>query len=300
MKQDSSLEALTQCPLCSSLEFKPFIKCVDHTVSHEIFLIVECKTCAFKFTNPRPSISSIGKYYQSSDYISHSNTSIGIINKIYQIARHFTISKKVKLIKSLSSGGKNILDYGSGTGEFLTAMKKAGWNTKGIEPGEQARSFAINNHLDVVHPDEMKNFFPAKLDIITLWHVLEHIHDVNETIAALRELLTQEGKIIVAVPNNKSTDQKIYKEVWAAYDVPRHLYHFNLESVNRLFQKHQMTVKKVLPMPLDGFYVSFLSEKYKKSNFGLIKGFFSGLKTYLNSLKEKQFSSSLIFIIEKL
>ncbi|HKR07150.1 MAG TPA: class I SAM-dependent methyltransferase [Bacteroidia bacterium] len=294
------METLSQCPVCSSSQFKPFISCEDYTVSHETFQIIQCEGCGFKFTNPRPTEESIGKYYQSTDYISHSNVSKGLINSIYQVVRQFTISKKIKLIKSISKEGKNILDYGSGTGEFLYAIKKSGWNAKGAEPNSDARNYAINNHLlEVVEPAEIRFFPKGSFDIITLWHVLEHIHKLNEIIDELKKMLAINGKIIVAVPNNKAAEQLIYGQSWAAYDVPRHLYHFNLDSIKQLFENHQMKVEKFMTMPFDAFYVSILSEKYKESNLGFIKGFFNGTRTLIKSFFDKQKSSSLIFIIGK-
>lgn len=296
----SSLETLSHCPICSGSKFKHFIFCKDHTVSHETFEIVQCEECGFKFTNPRPDEESIGRYYQSSDYISHSNTSKGIINFLYKIARKFTVSKKVNLVKSVSPDGKTILDYGCGTGEFLLAAKKAGWIVKGIEPSPEARNFAISNYLlEVFAPSEI-NLLPEKsFDVITLWHVLEHVHKLNQAIEIFKKLLNQNGKLIIAVPNSTASESITYKQNWAAYDLPRHLYHFSSDSITHLFKKHQMELIKTLSMPLDAFYVSMLSEKYRKSTFGFVKGFFNGAITNLNSLSDKNNSSSLIFILQK-
>jgi 2-polyprenyl-3-methyl-5-hydroxy-6-metoxy-1,4-benzoquinol methylase len=295
-----ALESLSHCPVCSKNKFQSFISCEDYTVSHETFQIVQCESCGFKFTNPRPTEESISKYYQSSDYISHSNTSKGIINSLYQIARRFTISNKVNLVKSVHPDGKKILDYGCGTGEFLNAIKKAGWNAKGIEPGLEAKNYARSHYLlEVYDSSEISNLPQRTFDIITLWHVLEHIHKLNETIKIFKKLLTENGKLIIAVPNSDAADSKIYKNEWAAYDVPRHLYHFDAETIKQLFQNHQMGIKKILPMSLDAFYVSMLSEKYKKNQLGLLKGILNGAKTYFKSLFNKQNSSSLIFIVDK-
>lgn len=297
----SNLETLSTCPVCSGTNYVPFLSCIDYTVSYETFQIVECIACGFKFTNPRPSEEEIGKYYDSSDYISHSNTSKGIINSLYKITRRFTISKKVRLIKSVCPDGKSILDYGCGTGEFLSGMKKVGWSTKGIEPNPEARNYAINtNLLEVTDPSEIISFRPKSFDAITLWHVLEHIHKLNETIEVFKKLLSDDGKLIIAVPNNEAVDALIYKETWAAYDVPRHLYHFNVDSITRLFRNHQMQVLNVMLMPLDAFYVSMLSEKYRNKTFGIINGVLNGAKTNLKSRFDKKKSSSLIFVIDKL
>jgi ubiquinone/menaquinone biosynthesis C-methylase UbiE/transcription elongation factor Elf1 len=293
-------ETLFNCPVCSASTFKPFISCEDFTVSHETFHITECENCGLKITNPRPTEGDIIKYYESSDYISHSNTSKGIVNALYQIARRFTIKRKKRLIKSICPDGKSLLDFGCGTGEFLAVMKNDGWNSKGIEPGVTAREFAKNSHLlDVIEPQEMHKIASNFFDIITLWHVLEHVHKLNESVEELKRILKDNGKLVVAVPNNNASEQLIYKQFWAAYDVPRHLYHFNVESIAQFFIKHKMTIVKTYSMPLDGFYVSLLSEKYKKNKFGFIHGLYIGTIALFKSFINKARSSSLIFIIEK-
>lgn len=297
--EQSGLETLTECPICSGKQFSSFLSCIDHTVSHETFHIVQCQSCDLKFTNPRPTEQAIGKYYQSEDYISHSNSSKGVINLLYKTARRFTISRKTALVRSISPNGTRFLDYGCGTGEFLYSMKKSGWISKGIEPSPQARNFAIDKLLlEVFPPDEINFFPPASFDVITLWHVLEHVHQLNETIRILKNLLSDKGKLIIAVPNSDAADAGIYNEVWAAYDLPRHLYHFNAASITRLLSNHEMQVKKIIPMALDAFYVSMLSEKYKKSLFGMVRGVLNGAKTNFKSWSDRKNASSLIFIIE--
>lgn len=294
------METLLNCPVCSETAFTPFISCEDYTVSHKSFQIDECNRCGFKFTNPRPSEDEIGQYYQSEDYISHSNTSKGIVNSIYKIVREVTIRQKVNLLKTMLPGGNSILDYGCGTGEFLNAMSKSGWTAKGIEPGKEARTSAIKNYsLQVFEPSQLISFPEKSFDLITLWHVLEHVHRLNDTIVLFKKLLTDNGRIIIAVPNSNSADAKTYKEKWAAYDVPRHLYHFNDETMSMLFKNHKMKVQKMLPMPFDAFYVSMLSEKYKKSSLGFVKGLWNGLITNYISMSDVKRSSSLIFIIER-
>ncbi len=293
-------ELLSQCPICGGTVFQKFITALDYTVTKEAFKIVKCAECHFTFTNPRPTEDSIYTYYQSTDYISHSNTSKGIINSLYQIARRFAIKKKVKFIQAASPQGKAILDYGCGTGEFLNAMKQAGWKVNGIEPSLKARQRAIQNYnCDVYAPSEIHNLPEKSFDVITLWHVLEHIHKLNKTIEDFKKLLVPGGVLIVAVPNSDAADALLYKEHWAAYDVPRHLYHFNFDSMKRFFSNHQMKIKKALRMPLDAFYVSMLSEKNQNKSLALIRGVVSGINTNLASINNIKKSSSLIFIIEE-
>lgn len=260
---------------------------------------MQCESCRFKFTNPRPSEDAISVYYQSEAYISHSNTTKGIVNILYQVARKITVGRKIKLINSLYNQDKLLLDYGCGTGEFLAAAKKMGWGGRGIEPDSKARKFAIEHHsLEVGSPNEIGDMPANTFDIISLWHVLEHIHQLNESIIRLKTLLKPKGKLIVAVPNSDSYDAKLYGEYWAAYDVPRHLYHFNADSISKLFNNHDFKLTDVKPMWLDAFYVSMLSEKYRKTNLGFLRGILTGGITDIKALFNNKNVSSLIFIFE--
>lgn len=286
------------CPICNASSFSPFEECKDYTSSGEIFKIVECTNCSFTFTNPIPEENEIGKYYESYEYISHSNTSKGIVNKLYQIVRKITLSKKVNLLKSLTKG-KNLLDIGSGTGEFLNHAKNNGYNVMGIEPSEIGRKKSIENyHLTVFPEEEFKNISPDSYDLVTMWHVLEHVYHLNERIETINRILSANGFLIVAVPNRLSYDAEFYKEHWAAYDVPRHLYHFRPEDIKTLFEKHQFELKKILPMKFDSFYVSMLSEKYKNKKQNLLKALFIGLKSNMKAKKSNKYSSQ-IYILQK-
>ncbi len=292
------MELLSNCPVCSGTQFNDFLETKDFLVSHETFKIVQCTDCGFRFTNPRPSIDEIGKYYQSENYISHSNTKRGIINFIYQIARRFTIKGKVSRLKRNHPAAKNILDYGCGTGEFLLEMKHSGFEVWGIEQNDHAR-FAASKKINVFAPDQLYLFENQQFDIVSLWHVLEHIHSLNEVLTQFHRILKSNGRLIVAVPICDSFDARYYKEMWAALDLPRHLYHFNLSSLGNLFGKKQMEIKSVHKMPLDGFYVSALSEKYRKSAFGFLRAIFIGTIAMIRSYFQKSESSSLLFIIQK-
>jgi 2-polyprenyl-3-methyl-5-hydroxy-6-metoxy-1,4-benzoquinol methylase len=273
--------------------------CKDYTVSRETFSIVECCSCGFRFTNPRPEENKLGDYYKSEDYVSHSNTSKGLINNLYQRVRKHTIKGKLKLIGSYSKRG-SVLDVGCGTGEFLHTCKVDGWEVMGIEPSEDAREMAIKNYaLDVRKEESILSLEKESFDIITLWHVLEHVPHLQERVGELMRLLKSDGTIFIAVPNCASSDAKHYGEYWSAYDVPRHLYHFRPEDIKHLFQDRGMRVERVLPMKFDSFYVSMLSEKYMSGSTNPIKSFFNGLTSNLRAMSSGETYSSQIYVIRK-
>lgn len=293
------METLTQCPICQSEAFKPFLTCKDYTVSKEEFTIVACEKCGFRFTNPRPGESEIGRYYQSEEYISHSNTSKGIVNSLYQRVRKYTLRQKLKLVNSLSPKG-NILDIGCGTGEFLYTCKSDGWKTTGIEPDPKARTFATEHYgLAIYEESELAMLPTHSFDIISMWHVLEHVHKLNERIEELKRLAKPGGTLVIAVPNCSSLDARIYGSQWAAYDVPRHLYHFTPKDIENLFGKHGLTVQKILPMKFDSYYVSMLSEKYRTGRTNLIEAVLNGWKSNVVAASNGTTYSSQIYIIRQ-
>ena len=293
------MEILNNCPICNSTQFSPFMVCKDHTVSRETFHIVQCNSCGFKFTNPRPEENKLGDYYKSEDYVSHSNTKKGFINSTYQTVRKYTLLKKLQLISTYYKTG-NILDIGCGTGEFLNICKSAKWKTIGIEPDSGARKMAMENHgLDVREESEIKNLESEYFDIISMWHVLEHVPKLNERIEDLKRLIKPNGMIIIAVPNCNSLDANIYKEHWAAYDVPRHLYHFTPQDIEKLFQNSGMKVVRVLPMIFDSFYVSMLSEKIKTGSTNIIRSTWNGFRSNIAAIKTGKTYSSQIYLIRK-
>ncbi|MFT2009687.1 class I SAM-dependent methyltransferase [Pontibacter sp. 13R65] len=293
-----SYERLEHCPVCGKQEFKNFLVVTDNAVSKESFVIVECENCTFKFTNPRPSEVSIDKYYESEEYISHSNIKTGIINRAYHVVRSITTRQKVELINKYASSKGSILDYGCGTGVFLSACKKDGWEIRGVEPNEKAREIASQTTASIVAP-ALAEIEGEKYEVITLWHVLEHIHNLNETVEQMLSLLQEDGTLIIAVPNADSHDAQQYKENWAAYDVPRHLYHFTQQTMKRFLKKHKMKLEEVLPMKFDAYYVSMLSEKQKDGKTKMLTSVLSGFKS--NSYAEKNGNdySSLIFVAKR-
>ena len=285
---------LNSCLVCGSSNIESFLVCKDYTFSKEQFSIDSCKQCGFKFTNPRPENNVIGSYYKADEYISHTNTKKGLVNRLYHYVRNYTLSKKVQLISSYVSRG-TVLDYGCGTGMFLSACKKYGWNTIGMEPDDQARELAKNQGLNILFNKEQINEIAASgsLNVITLWHVLEHVTDLKETLQCFKSLLHKDGVLIIAVPNPNSYDAQYYKEFWAAYDVPRHLYHFEVNSIKQLLHNNGFKLIETKPMKFDSFYVSMLSEKYKTGSANLLKAFWIGLMSNLKAKNSSSYSSTI-------
>ena len=292
------MENLSSCLICGSENIQTFLECKDHFLTKENFIISQCNNCNFRFVNPRPKREKIGAYYQSDDYISHSESKKGIVNFIYNLIKGYTLPKKYLLINKYSKGNK-ILDIGCGNGDFLNLFKQRNWETYGIEPSPKARNHAITKFNLNVNSD---NKFICEIndgffDVITMWHVLEHIHELSELLQEIKRTLKKDGVLFVAVPNPDSFDAKHYKEYWAGYDVPRHLYHFNSQNIIDLLKKYQMNVVQVLPMVFDSFYVSMLSEKYKTGKNGYLKGFYTGFISNLYGIKTKNYSS-MIYVIK--
>ncbi|MCG8320723.1 MAG: class I SAM-dependent methyltransferase [Cytophagales bacterium] len=287
---------LQECPICKGKDFNPYKKCKDFTVSGETFSIITCKYCGFKFTNPRPDESQLMKYYESSQYISHNNRSNSLINFVYKNVRKVTVRQKAKLLAKFVKKGY-MMDYGCGTGEFLKACQDRGWHIDGVEPAQKAREQAlqltgarISGSIFDVDENEQQ------YDAITMWHVLEHIPQLDKTFMKIKQMLKRKGKIIIAVPNHTSPDAKMYDNFWAGYDVPRHLYHFDKNSLSGLLSKYNFEIETIIPQKLDAYYVSLLSEKNKNNHTNMLKAIVNGYRSNQQAKKEKQNYSSLIYV----
>ena len=294
-------ERLTKCPLCKSGHFLNHQELIDHAVTKETFVICKCTQCQLLFTNPRPEESEIGPYYEYPEYFSHKDESKSLTQVIYNIARKQNIKGKIKLIESFKQQGK-WLDYGCGTGELLVAAKLRNWKVYGVEPNEKARNLANSKLGTNVYQSLSEIKDSKKFDVITLFHVLEHIHSLRKTLKSLIKHLKSGAYIIIALPNPESWDAQKYGEFWAGWDVPRHLYHFNKASIIKLEELFPLQLISEKPMKMDSFYVSLLSEGYKNKNSksigNYLRGFTSGIKSNAEAKNTKNYSSN-IFIFQK-
>lgn len=289
------------CPVCGASRIREVFPVKDHTVSHESFAVWQCDECTLRFTQDVPDAETIAPYYHSENYISHTNTSKGFINRLYQRVRRKTLRQKRKLVIKLT-GKKTgtLLDIGSGTGAFVQEMRTQGWQVTGLEPDAGARQVAQEDFATTL--DGIDSFYrlpAASFDAITMWHVLEHVHDLQGYMAQLKKLLREDGRLFIAVPNYTSKDAAFYKQYWAAYDVPRHLYHFSPASLQRLMEGHGLKLVTCKPMWYDSFYISLLSSRYKNGKTNMAGAVLTGLRSNIKAWTDVKRCSSVIYVIGK-
>lgn len=273
-----------------------YITTEDYSLTGEKFELRKNSEYEILITNPIPK--KIDKYYDFDEYISHTDSKKSIIDKVYQLVRNYTLKRKLTLVNSLVTDSKKILDIGCGTGDFLSICKNNSWTTIGVEPNKKARNISQTKNLVIKEKIDDIIQLNEKFDVITLWHVLEHVPNLTEYIQQLQNLLKDDGTLLIAVPNFKSYDAEYYKVHWAAYDVPRHIWHFSKISIQKIFASYNMKLIKTIPMKFDSFYVSLLSEKYKRGRMNPIKAFYIGLKSNLKAKRTKEFSSH-IYLLKK-
>ena len=287
------------CPACGFSKYEKVLTVLDYLVSNESFDILECHDCSLRFTSPIPNKEDIGDYYKSDDYISHTGKANSIINKIYIFVQYFTLRSKRKIVKRISQKKSgSILDIGCGTGEFLKTMKQAGWNINGVEINKEARKLAeLNTNLAILNQTE---FFKStrKYDLITLWHSLEHLHELEKFLNKIFTSLSTNGIVIIAVPNYKSFDADYYQNNWAAYDVPRHLYHFSFKAIIKLMEKFKFKLIESKQLPFDPFYVSLLSEISTTPRKNVVKAMLVGWKSYWQGRGDSKRGSSMLYIFK--
>ncbi|MEX2335736.1 MAG: class I SAM-dependent methyltransferase [Fulvivirga sp.] len=275
---------------------RTYLTTKDYLVSGETFDLVYCQNHELLITSPTLEPKDLSRYYQSENYISHTDSKKGIFEKLYQAVKKFTVSRKVALIKKENKSEGKLLDIGAGTGGFLLSAKNNNWKVYGVEPNDQARN--LSSEKRVVLNKTLEEVSERDFDVITLWHVLEHLPNLEDDINLIHSKLKKEGTLIIAVPNFKSYDAYYYKKYWAAFDVPRHLWHFSKSGIKSLFEEKGFTLKKVKPMLFDSFYVSLLSEKYKTGKQNWIKAFWIGFRSNLHGFVKKEYSSH-IYILKK-
>jgi 2-polyprenyl-3-methyl-5-hydroxy-6-metoxy-1,4-benzoquinol methylase len=276
---------------------KHFLTVKDYSVSQETFDLYYDETLDMLITHPQPRLENLGKYYESEDYISHTDNKRSLFEKLYHFIKSIALKNKLNLINSLQPKKGKILDIGAGTGEFLSVAKNDGWKTIGVEPSDRAKSIAKNKGISFV--EATSELEDHSFDLISMWHVLEHVPDLDKQIIELKRLLKPTGTLIIAVPNFKSYDASYYGKFWAAFDVPIHFWHFSKTAIKLLFEKEAMKLEKVLPMKFDSFYVSLLSEKYKSGKMNFVKAFFTGLHSNWKAKKNFEYSSHIYILKNK-
>lgn len=294
-----SKKASISCLVCGSADIRNQLKVTDHSITREVFYIDACQNCGFLYTANPPSEKDCGAYYKSNDYISHSDTRQGIVSSMYHLVRRFMLGRKASLLERLGAD-KSVLDVGSGTGYFASRMKELGYQSSAVEPDEGARNYSRDKFgLQVEAPEWIFTQHDMQFGYITLWHVLEHIYEPEKYFKRFSELLLPGGYLIIALPNHNSNDARHYREYWAAYDVPRHLWHFNPTAFTRFAQNNGYSVSDKIQMPFDSFYNSILSENYAGSKGGLLKGAFRGLIACIEGAMNINKASSVIYVLKR-
>lgn len=290
------------CPVCKSPNTQAVFSAVtDYTVSHENFEIWHCANCLHRFTANPPAQHAIGKYYQSEDYISHSNTKKGLFNQVYHLVRNYMLGQKRSMIQAVTGKktGK-LLDIGCGTGAFLATMKAANWEVTGLEPDAGARQQVADlQGIKALPSEELFTLMEKQFEVISMWHVLEHVHEIDKYAQQIHKILKDEGCFVVAVPNYTSADATKYQAKWAGYDVPRHLHHFSPTSMQYLMEQNGFKILTYKSLPFDSFYVSLLSEKYIHEKQRLFSGFWNGLMSWFSAFSDTKKGSSVIYIMKK-
>ena len=290
---------MSQCPYCESNNSSLYLELKDYFLTQEEFKVVKCIDCGLLYTTPRPQSDKLGEYYKSDDYLSHKENKNGFIPRIYEFVKSFNLKHKLKIATKGKEKG-NILDIGCGVGDFLLCSKQAGWSVEGIEPSDEAKKIAESRLQTHIHnPQDIALLPSCSYDVITMWHVLEHVEDIKTEVSHLHRMLKPSGRLVVAVPNYRSYDAQYYKDKWAAWDVPRHLSHFDRETMKNVFSNfNDLILNNITTLKWDSYYISFLSEKYMRHGLPLLRGAFRGFISNVKACGSKEYST-LVYVFEK-
>ena len=287
-----------KCPWCNSEKAHKHLELKDYFLTQEDFEIWVCEDCGLLYTSPRPAPEKIGDYYKSEAYYSHQENKIGLIPRIYESVKKVNLKHKVNLAIGGLEKGK-LLDIGCGVGDFLQQIESKGWQCTGIEPSEDAAKIAKKRiQATIYKPEEIDTLIDETYDVITMWHVLEHVDDLRTEVEHLFRLLKKGGRLVIALPNYKSYDATYYQDKWAAYDVPRHLNHFDKQTIVNIFNTKGLKLIKIDKLKWDAYYISFMSEKYKQNGLPLVRGLIRGLISNCKARKSGEWSS-LVYVFEK-
>ncbi|MBR9859900.1 class I SAM-dependent methyltransferase [bacterium] len=291
---------ITQCPVCGQNDFKLFLEAKDWLVTKEPFSIYQCTSCTFTFTQDAPAPESVGRFYDDVNYVEHSDSDSGIIFKVYHQARKIMLKQKLSMLKKTSKG-KRLMDVGSGSGYFLNHMQQNGFECLGVEISETARALCKTKfNIDALPPEDLTGGrIDKKFDLITLWHVFEHVYTYDEYFKAFDQLLDKDGKLVIAMPNYHCLEASYYKKFWNGYDVPRHLWHFDDKTFTKFASDRGFSVKKIYRLPLDPFYNSMVSAEYKPKFTFLPWTVFIGFMSFIRGLVDKSKASSLVYVLDK-
>lgn len=288
------------CPVCGADTTTQALSAVDTTVSQLTFCIQRCTNCNAHFTSPRPSPKAIGEFYRSNKYISHTDQDKGLLARIYRKVRATAVAQKLRLIQQTHPSGK-LLDFGCGTGTFLQHAAQRGFKITGVEPNQEARAIATQSARAHVHSELSEIPLDQQFNVVTMWHVLEHMHQPADTLTSIRKLMPPDGLLVIAVPNRSSWDASHYGAAWAAWDVPRHLTHFSNEDMKHILLRTGFKVVRTRPMWFDAPYVSILSEQGKGLGpiAAVLKGGFIGMVSNMIALVSRRPTSSTIYLAQK-
>ena len=296
MKHDEKMN--NKCPWCESEKAQINLWLKDEFLTKEDFHICECLNCGLLYTMPRPDKEKIGAYYKSEAYYSHQENKKGFIPKVYERVKTINLKYKYRLATSGMQPGK-LLDIGCGVGDFLHTAEMHGWECIGVEPSEDAKAIAQKRMKGmIITSEELESFSDGAFDVITMWHVLEHVDDLKWQVAQLQRLVKPSGRVVIAVPNYKSYDGQYYEEHWAAYDVPRHLNHFNQITLSKIFKTSGLELFKMDKLKWDAYYISYLSEQYRHHSLPLVRGLYRGFISNCKARRSGEWSS-LVYVFER-